>query len=299
MFDREAQGSIFSPPAAFKWAILSLQDDRENVQARNTFVQEFQSACTRAKFRVDAPVMQECARNAQQWLEHMKNLRNADLLLLILPARGRKKDDLNLYKLSKRLCIAELGLATQCVLHKTLTNPKGVTSVVSKILTQVVSKLNNGAPWGLLAPDCADLPTMVCGADVWHGAGKSILGFTASLDANFSKYTSEARQQALKEELSAELAACVVASCEAFKTLNGVFPHRVVIYRDGVSEGQFTTALNQEVSAVLDALARQRVDAKLTYVVVNKKTDSKILDHRRNDGCTEGTVVDSLITRRA
>ena len=99
---------------------------------------------------VDQPVMQECPRNAQQWLEHMRNLRNADFLLLILPAKGRKKDDMNLYKLTKRLAISELGIPTQCVLHKTLTNPKGVTSIVSKILTQIVSKLNNGAAWGLV-----------------------------------------------------------------------------------------------------------------------------------------------------
>ena len=30
---------------------------------------------------VDQPVMQECPRNAQQWLEHMRNLRNADFIL--------------------------------------------------------------------------------------------------------------------------------------------------------------------------------------------------------------------------
>ena len=83
-----------------------------------------------------------------------------------------------------------------------------------------MSKLNNGAAWGLVQPECIDVPTMVCGVDVWHGAGKSILGFTASLDACYSKYTSEARQQALKEELSSEVAACVLASCEAFNTLN-------------------------------------------------------------------------------
>jgi len=40
--------------------------------------------------------MQEVGRNAQQWLEHMRNLRNVDFILLVVPARGRKKDDMNL-----------------------------------------------------------------------------------------------------------------------------------------------------------------------------------------------------------
>ena len=65
MFDREAQGSIFSAPSAFKWAILSLQGDRENESTKTTFVEEFQAACQRSSLYVDQPVMQECPRNAQ------------------------------------------------------------------------------------------------------------------------------------------------------------------------------------------------------------------------------------------
>ena len=90
MFDREAQSGIYSAPTTFRWAILSLHDDRENVGAKNTFINEFRAAYQRASMNVDQPVMQECPRNAQQWLEHMRNLRNADFLLLILPAKGRK-----------------------------------------------------------------------------------------------------------------------------------------------------------------------------------------------------------------
>lgn len=185
-FDREAQNGVFSQPSPFRWAILSLQGDQENVRAKDTFVREFQAACGRCGLAVSEPVMQELPRNAQAWLEHMRALQHADFLLLVVPARGRKKDDLNLYKLTKRLAIAELAVPTQVVLSKTLLG-KGVTSIVSKVLTQVVAKLNNGAPWGLVQPELAEAPTMVCGVDVWHGGGRSIMGFTASLDQNFSK----------------------------------------------------------------------------------------------------------------
>jgi len=96
MFDREAQGGVFSHPNVFNWAILSLQGDKDNVNAKNTFVREFQGACQRANVQVNEPIMQEVGRNAQQWLEHMRNLRNVDFILLVVPARGRKKDDMNL-----------------------------------------------------------------------------------------------------------------------------------------------------------------------------------------------------------
>lgn len=228
MFDREAQNGVFSAPNAFKWAILSLQGDQENVRAKETFVREFQTACQRSKLAVSEPVMQELPRNAQQWLQAMRDLRQADFILLVVPARGRKKDDLNLYKLTKRLAISELAVPTQVVLSKTLTG-KGVTSIVSKVLTQVVAKLNNGAPWGLVQPECSDAPTMVCGVDVWHGQGKSIMGFTASLDQNFSKYTSDVKTQDMKEEMSAEIAGCVKGCAEGFRALNGMWPARIVI----------------------------------------------------------------------
>jgi aubergine-like protein len=213
-----------------------------------------------------------------------------------VPAKGRKKDDLNLYKLTKRLTISELAVPTQVVLSKTLMG-KGVTSIVSKVLTQVVAKLNNGAPWGLVRPECSDAPTMVCGVDVWHGSGKSIMGFTASLDQNFSKYTSDVKTQDMKEEMSAEIASCVKGCAEGFKALNGVWPARIIIYRDGVSEGQFQTALNQEVGAVQDMLEKSKIDAKLLYVIVNKRVDTKILSAQKDEGCVEGTIVDQTITR--
>ena len=181
MFDREAQSGVYSAPTAFRWAVLSLADDRENVSAKNTFLKEFQAACQRAGLTVDQPVLQECPRNAHQWLEHMKNLRNADFLFLVLPARGRKKDDLNLYKLTKRLAIAELGVPTQCVLHKTLSAGKGVISFVSKLLKQVVCKLNNcGA-----GPSRARLHRhfgLYSRRQTKARRYKSILGFTSSLN---------------------------------------------------------------------------------------------------------------------
>ena len=52
------------------------------------------------------------------------------------------------------------------------------------------------------------------------------------------------------------------------------------------------------VATILDVLSKKRVDAKLVYVIFNKKVDAKVLDARKDDGCCEGTLVDSLITRR-
>lgn len=64
-----------------------------------------------------------------------------------------------------------------------------------------------------------------------------------------------------------------------------------------MSEGQFQTVLNQEVGAVQDMLAKHGIDARIVYVIVNKRVDTKILAPSKDEGCPEGTVVDQTITR--
>lgn len=79
----------------------------------------------------------------------------------------------------KKLCLNQLGVASQCVLTNTLK--KGL-SAVSGIILQMNVKV--GLPiWH--APKPAALPdnTMIIGADVHHKTGKmSTIGFVASMD---------------------------------------------------------------------------------------------------------------------
>lgn len=56
--------------------------------------------------------------------------------------------------------------------------------------------------------------------------------------------------------------------------------------------------LAQEVSAIKDALAKKQLQVQLTFIVVNKRVDTKILHAQKDEGCVEGTVVDQQITRR-
>lgn len=66
----------------------------------------------------------------------------------------------------KRLTIKDLGIPTQVILTGTIRKGKGLTSVVSKVLTQICAKVPNGAPWGLESPEGFNEATMVCGLDV-------------------------------------------------------------------------------------------------------------------------------------
>ena len=75
-----------------------------------------------------------------------------------------------------------MGIPTQVLLTGTVKKGKGITSVISKVLTQMCAKCKLGAPWGLQKPETFTEPTLVCGMDVWHGGKQSVMAFTASLD---------------------------------------------------------------------------------------------------------------------
>jgi len=118
---------------------------------------------------------------------------------------------------------------------------KGITSVVSKVLTQICAKTPFGAPWGLDTPEGFSEPTMVCVLDVLSSMQilhtpdainkhlKLIL-YSSSLDINVSKHWSQTVSQESHEELSSQLRDCVQGGIKAFSRLNsGVSPKKVII----------------------------------------------------------------------
>ena len=89
-------------------------------------------------------------------------------------------------------------------------------------------------------------PVIFLGADVTHPpAGDnrkpSIAAVVGSQDAHPSRYSATVRVQAHRAEIINDLSTMVKDHLMMFyKSTGGYKPHRVIMYRDGVSEGQFT-----------------------------------------------------------
>jgi hypothetical protein len=86
--------------------------------------------------------------------------------------------------------------------------------------------------------------TMIVGCDVTHpspGSMKgtpSIAGVVASYDAALSQYPASLRLQKTKQEMIDELEAMMIERLELWFRKNGnKFPEKIIVYRDGVSEG--------------------------------------------------------------
>lgn len=58
-----------------------------------------------------------------------------------------------------------------------------------------------------------------------------------------------------------------------YKSTGGYKPHRIILYRDGVSEGQFLAVLQHELTAIREACIKLEGDYKpgITFIVVQKR----------------------------
>ncbi|CAB5357692.1 unnamed protein product [Rhizophagus irregularis] len=146
------------------------------------------------------------------------------------------------------------------------------------------------------------------GADVTHPAPgeqntPSIAAVTASMDAKASRYAASIRIRSGRQEVIGDLAEMVKELLKTFYQTCGRKPERILFYRDGVSEGQFSIVLNEEIKAIKDACMSLdgRYKPTITFVVVQKRHHTRFfpidtgIDGDRTGNCPSGTVVDSTI----
>lgn len=89
-----------------------------------------------------------------------------------------------------------------------------------------------------------------------------------------------------------------------YKSTGGYKPHRIILYRDGVSEGQFMQLLQHELTAIREACIKLEADYKpgITFIVVQKRHHTRLFcaDKKEQSGKSgnipAGTTVDVGIT---
>lgn len=64
-----------------------------------------------------------------------------------------------------------------------------------------------------------------------------------------------------------------------YKSTGGYKPHRIILYRDGVSEGQFLHVLQHELTAIREACIKIEGDYRpgITFIVVQKRHHTRYL----------------------
>ncbi|XP_072467417.1 piwi-like protein 4 [Notamacropus eugenii] len=217
------------------------------------------------------------------------------LVMSILPS-----DQKDCYDSIKRFLILDHPVPSQCVLARTLSRQGMMMNLATKIAMQMVCKLG-GELWAVEIPLKS---LMVVGIDVGKatcGRGYSAVGFVASSNFRITRWFSRCILQNTKNDIADCLKVCMKGALNKWYRINHCFPSRIIVYRDGVGDGQLQTIVDYEVPQLLSSLrdSSSSYSPKMSVIVVRKSCMSRFFTEMNStvENPPLGTVVDSEATR--
>lgn len=143
---------------------------------------------------------------------------------------------------------------------------------------------------------------MTIGFDVCHDTrdkSKSYSAMVATMDLKQNiKYFSAVSAHTNGEELSNEFQMNVSKALREFRNLHKTLPARILVYRDGVGEGQTNYVCEHEIANLRKRLDNIYFDAgvtagcKMAFIIVSKRINTRFFLGTRNPA--PGTVVDDV-----
>ncbi|KAG8936503.1 hypothetical protein FRC02_001469 [Tulasnella sp. 418] len=232
----------------------------------------------------------------------MKANRNKppSLLLIILKERS------HVYAAVKHFGDMQVGVVTQCLLEKKCQ--RGNDQYFLNVALKVNVKLGgiNVTPSTQSLPLLGDPsnPVLILGADAVHpdpgSQGRpSFTAVVGSVDSLASKYVAVARPQRSGQEIIENMKDMTKRIIETYKSyrLNvekkspaAAWPKKIIMFRDGVSEGQFPEVIEKEIPRLRDACAELGIDPKITFIVVGKRHHIRFIPENAQAGDKKGNV---------
>ncbi|XP_053619468.1 protein argonaute-2 isoform X1 [Plodia interpunctella] len=292
------------------WAIACFAPQRTvREDALKNFTQQLQKISNDAGMPIiGQPCFCKYATGPDQVEPMFKYLKSTfvqlQLVVVVLPGKTP------VYAEVKRVGDTVLGMATQCVQGKNVnkTSPQTLSNLCLKINVKLGGINSILVP--SLRPKVFNEPVIFLGVDVTHppaGDNKkpSIAAVVGSMDAHPSRYAATVRVQQHRQEIVHEMSSMVQELLLMFyKSTGGFKPHRIIMYRDGISEGQFIHVLQHELTAVREACIKLEAEYKpgITFIVVQKRHHTRLFcaDKKEQSGKSgnipAGTTVDLGIT---
>ena len=219
-------------------------------------------------------------------------------LLVILP---RKTPDL--YNHIKRLGDQEYGILTCCVVatYNKFFNSDEDFAVQYNANVALKVNLKLGGVNHLLKQgqlhkiERLEDKTMVIGIDVTHpsvGSSEDAPSIAAMVagDKRLAQWPADLRINKSRQEMVEKLRSMLVSRLSWWQGLYGDLPDNLLIYRDGVSEGQYQTVLDEEMSQIREACKEKygadykpALKPKISLIVVGKRHHTRFI-RKRKDG---------------
>ncbi|KAH9916915.1 ribonuclease H-like domain-containing protein [Fomitopsis serialis] len=292
-----------------KWAVLVIQDGNQRDEFANehdpelrSVVQGFMAMCRKSGMQVgrDEPAYAAVPLPRKDPADPIRkkaigairtrlmSISPKPSMVLVILSNGDK----HVYSGIKHLCDVYLDVPT-------IRKEKGQVQYYANVALKVNMKMGGS-------------PTMLVGMDVTHpGFGTvkgtpSIAAVVGSVDKQYGQFPATLRIQESKKEMITDLAAMMEERLNAFKAKNRILPERILVYRDGVSEGQFAIVVAEEMPEIKKSFQKfstpqKAYSPKLTIVICGKRhhtrfypTEAQHADQLGNPKA--GTVVDRGVT---
>ncbi|KAI0399976.1 ribonuclease H-like domain-containing protein [Xylaria palmicola] len=251
--------------------------------------------------RTDDPRLEE---------EIQRAARTLDMLFVILPGPAVPE-----YNRVKQLADVKYGIRTICCVGSKIERCQ------DQYLRNEALKVNLklGGSNQSVCPDDLGLvaqgKTMVVGIDVTHPSpgsssrAPSVSAVVASVDSKLGQWPGILKiQSKARQEMVSALEDMMKSRLALWRRKNAAYPENILIYRDGVSEGQYSQVLEEELPQLRAACKlypnadRANGLPRITIVIVGKRHHTRFFTtkgsecHESSGNPKAGTVVDRGVT---
>lgn len=153
---------------------------------------------------------------------------------------------------------------------------------------------------------------MIVGIDVTHpstdlnkGGAPSVAAMVASVDKYLAQWRAVLSVQKKRQEMVSDLTGMLKSLLGLWKAHNGSYPRRILVYRDGVSEGQHRMVKDHELPMLQHACRAIYTPAmglpQIAIIIVAKRNHTRFaptkeMEADNTSNCRAGLAVDRTIT---
>ncbi|TRM60484.1 Piwi domain-containing protein [Schizophyllum amplum] len=317
-----ADKHFYVPMPLDSWAVMVMDStQRFSQQLVDQSVRGLKEAASACGMTPVADPVLTCHRNPQGNIMRMltdlmneaKTTKGVQLkiVVVILPNNGDE-----IWATTKFWGDISMGVATQCL------KAQKCAGANIQYWANVCLKLNGklGGINTVPDPQSANIlsdphhPTLVLGADVIHPSPGSVgrPSFTAmvgNVDRSAAKYIATSRAQTSRQEIIddfGDMAKEIIRAHVDYREhkegarADARFPSRILVYRDGVSEGQFKQVKELELPKLIEACKELGIKPKITFIIVGKRHHIRMKpgprDEDRTGNAPAGSIIDTDIT---
>ncbi|TKR75776.1 hypothetical protein L596_017019 [Steinernema carpocapsae] len=304
---------LYLPAACRSYSLIALVNPREQPNIQNFCQALHQKAQNMGLMLPQWPDLVKYGRTKECIVQLFKEIafeyeqtkQQCDLIIVVLQAKNS-----DLYMTVKECGDMNYGIMSQCVLMKNVQRPSPATC--SNIILKINAKL--GGINSRVVPDAVtrkfliDVPTLIVGVDVTHPTQSeerqnipSVAAIVGNVDCYPQTYGAHVKVQRKCRESVVYLVDAVKERLLCFYRNTRKKPARIIVYRDGVSEGQFGEVLREELIGIRKACMELSSEYRppITYIIVQKRHHARMFCKNPRDSVGKaknippGTIIDT------